>query len=127
MTTKRYKDLGLQLNGNSMFEITNYTTSEMHPILQAAITLIFFTNDPSLREEYNGMYNIIGHSNSSIENIEMEFADIGFRIYDILKETYPEITKVSIEPIVDRANIQISININTDTEYLSTILYKEEL
>ena len=128
MTYNGLKDIGIELTNDSMFNIIKYQDNNIHPILQAAITLIFFTNDVELRNDYNGLYHIIGSSNNNIiDNLEMDLVDLGFKLLDKLKPVYPEISKITVTPIISREQLQITLDIAVQDQLLTTTIYKEYL
>lgn len=128
MSVNNLKDISLQLDDNSMFNIIGYKQNTLHPILQAAVTIIFFTNNEEFRSEYNGLYHLVGQANNNILNdLDLDLAHMSFAVLDALKETYPEVLKVEFIPEIEGNKLVISINITTTDDYLTTIIYNKEL
>lgn len=128
MSSKKLKDIGLKLDDNSMFNIINYKESTIHPILQAAITLIFFTNDTEFRSEYNGLYHLVGQANNNIINdLDLDLAHMSFAITEALQQTYPEVIKTEFETVIEGSTLSIDLDITITNEVLSTTIYTRNL
>lgn len=119
------KDIGLKLDSTGgSFSIINQADSDIHPLLQAAVTLLFFSQDTVLRREFDGIYHIVGQSNNNINNsLDMELAALSFELTDILKQEYPEVIKTEFEIFIDGYAINIILNIQTTEELISGIIY----
>jgi hypothetical protein len=128
MLSSNLKDIGLQLNDHSMFEMINYKNSNLHPILQAAITLVFFTMDETFRSEYDGIYHLIGQANNNImADIELDLSQMSFTLNKALKETYPEVLKTEFETSVDGSHLYVTLTVTTSEDTLSTVIYTRNL
>lgn len=120
------RDIGLRLSptGNS-FDIVNQDPS-IPEELQAAITLLFFSNDFNMRGNFNGLYNLVGNSNA-VQSIELDLADISFKLTEALKETYPHIASTRFEVTINGSYINVQLTINTDKESITDLIYSREL
>lgn len=120
------RDIGLRLSptGNS-FDIVNQDPS-IPEELQAAITLLFFSNDFNMRGNFNGLYNLVGNSNA-VQSIELDLADISFKLTEALKEIYPHIISTRFEVTINGSYINIQLIINTDKESITDLIYSREL
>lgn len=128
MSLNKYKDISFRLDNNSVFNIINYKENNIHPILQAAITLIFFTKDEEFRSEYGGIYHLIGGANSNIQDdLELDLAHMSFAITEALQQTYPEVSKTDFIVTIQDSTLTIDLNITVSDGVLTSTIYTKEV
>jgi hypothetical protein len=128
MSSSKLKDIGLCLNDKSIFDIISYKNNTIHPILQAAVTIMFFSPDTEFRGEYNGIYHLLGQANSAIlPDLELDLSHISFALTQALQQTYPEVLKTEFITTITGSTLNIVLNISTTDDTLSTVVYIKDL
>ena len=122
-------DIGLKLDANRKgFTITDQSDTDMPPIIQAAITILFLSNNEPFRTSFEGLYNIIGSANNNIiEALRLELAEASFRLTEALQQTYIEVESTDFETEIEDGVLRITLNIKTTTGIVSSVIYVQTI
>lgn len=122
-------DIGLSLDTNRKgFTIIDQSDTDMPPIIQAAITILFLSNNESFRTSFEGLYNIIrGTNNNVIEALRLELAEVSFKLTEALQQTYIEVESTDFETEIEDELLRITLNIKTTTDIVSSVIYVQTI
>lgn len=112
-------DFSLYLPENTgMSEISVVPSFDgMNPLMQRAVCLLLFHDDPQLR--VNGMHiiNFLNRSNvSNISGIAQMFTPVADRLSELMNEDSPTVSSIVFELTESFGKIQVNISIKPEPE-----------